>query len=61
MSSNTRECQYCEWFEPVSATRKANDGYGDCRRNPPDANGWPTVLPDHWCGEFVFRRVGKPS
>jgi hypothetical protein len=76
MSNNTRACRSCEWFAPVSATRKENDGYygyGDCRRNPPDANGWPTVDHASWCGEFALCRVpdvpeiprdnsaGKPS
>jgi len=25
----------------------------DCRRYPPSMEGWPKVLKDTWCGEYI--------
>lgn len=60
-------CQDCRFFEPITSqglvAQKANTGR--CRRNAPlpvylsgvmavrrDADHWPLVRPDDWCGEF---------
>lgn len=34
-------CRTCKWFDS-----------GRCRRHPPTAEGYPTVLESDWCGDY---------
>lgn len=47
MSEDRETCVGCVYYEPHSWGTD-----GKCRRFPPNANGWPEVASDDWCGEF---------
>jgi hypothetical protein len=64
-------CGECHFFEPLGAQGLVAQKVptGKCRRNAPlpaylsgvmavrrDADHWPLVRPDDWCGEFRARR-----
>ena len=58
-------CGECRFSAAVNRGRSL--GKLDCRRYPPvdiarhDADEWPRVYPEAWCGEFQPKAVAKPA
>lgn len=50
MDQPKETCSTCRFFQ-TDDERTGNRSHA-CRRYPPDSDGWPSVNPNDWCGEF---------
>jgi len=60
---NPPRCATCRWWDP----RGFAEGYGYCRRNPPERQGesddvgaWPYTEAQGWCGEHELVPPANP-
>ena len=46
-------CKDCLFFNPD----RDDEQMGECRRQPPTRDGWPSTGIRDWCGEFLWQDV----